>query len=181
MTRPLWQHPPACWTWPLPGPGDTPYSWQAGRCAVCNKRPGQLVTDHDHCTGLIRGQLCPSCNSHEGTNGHLPTFRSYALVNPYTVTRTWHVYRGTHGVLPISEHHAALRTEVAHLHALARARILTPATLTRARLARLWQREDPSHRVGITCNHLLPDHPELHDPVPWLYGAPPPHRTGAPR
>ncbi|MGP4114642.1 endonuclease domain-containing protein [Streptomyces sp. 4N509B] len=41
--------------------------WQAGRCAVCG-RVRDLVCDHDHATGLVRGWLCRSCNTMEGTN-----------------------------------------------------------------------------------------------------------------
>jgi Recombination endonuclease VII len=41
--------------------------WQAGRCAVCG-RVRDLVLDHDHATGLVRGWLCNSCNTTEGTN-----------------------------------------------------------------------------------------------------------------
>lgn len=39
--------------------------WQAGRCAICG-RTGDLVCDHDHATGLVRGWLCRSCNTLEG-------------------------------------------------------------------------------------------------------------------
>lgn len=55
---------PACWSWPAPD-GQDMWAWQDGRCAICGDRV-QLVTDHDHRTGLIRGQLCRSCNSLEG-------------------------------------------------------------------------------------------------------------------
>jgi hypothetical protein len=41
--------------------------WQAGRCAICGKAR-ELVCDHDHATGLVRGWLCHSCNITEGTN-----------------------------------------------------------------------------------------------------------------
>ncbi|MEU7736587.1 endonuclease domain-containing protein [Streptomyces griseus] len=41
--------------------------WQDGRCAVCGK-VSDLVCDHDHGTGLVRGWLCRSCNTLEGTN-----------------------------------------------------------------------------------------------------------------
>lgn len=39
--------------------------WQQGRCAMCAGRT-YLVMDHDHHTGLIRGQLCRPCNAAEG-------------------------------------------------------------------------------------------------------------------
>jgi hypothetical protein len=41
--------------------------WQDGRCAICGKTR-DLVCDHDHETGLVRGWLCHSCNTTEGTN-----------------------------------------------------------------------------------------------------------------
>lgn len=39
--------------------------WQDGRCAICGK-VRDLVCDHDHATGLVRGWLCQSCNIAEG-------------------------------------------------------------------------------------------------------------------
>lgn len=39
--------------------------WQDGRCAVCG-RVSDLVLDHDHASGLVRGWLCRSCNTLEG-------------------------------------------------------------------------------------------------------------------
>jgi hypothetical protein len=41
--------------------------WQDGRCAICGKAR-DLVCDHDHETGLVRGWLCQSCNTAEGTH-----------------------------------------------------------------------------------------------------------------
>lgn len=56
---------PACWSWPAPDhPGLADF--QVGRCAICG-HDADLVTDHDHATGLIRGYLCRSCNTCEGT------------------------------------------------------------------------------------------------------------------
>jgi Recombination endonuclease VII len=86
---------PACWGWPPPteaeferfkerskssltdlalrfiGDDDATWrgffmgEWQDGRCALCGRK-ARLVTDHDHVTGLVRGELCRSCNSLEG-------------------------------------------------------------------------------------------------------------------
>lgn len=35
---------------------------QDGKCAVCG-RSGTLYVDHDHDTGVVRGLLCPRCNT----------------------------------------------------------------------------------------------------------------------
>lgn len=39
--------------------------WQTHRCGVCGDA-GDLVLDHDHGSGLVRGYLCRSCNAGEG-------------------------------------------------------------------------------------------------------------------
>jgi hypothetical protein len=44
------------------------YHWQDGRCAICGHRR-DLVEDHDHRTGLVRGYLCRGCNTQEGVYG----------------------------------------------------------------------------------------------------------------
>ena len=41
-------------------------SWHDERCAICGLRPGHLVVDHEHHTGLVRGRLCRGCNISEG-------------------------------------------------------------------------------------------------------------------
>ncbi len=53
-------------------PHSTPLrAWQRGRCAMCQVTDwfdNQLVMDHDHDTGLIRGLLCRGCNASEQHN-----------------------------------------------------------------------------------------------------------------
>ena len=54
-------------SWAPPTEDDDLWTWQAGRCAACNRRAGDaLVLDHCHFTGLCRGYLCRSCNTSEG-------------------------------------------------------------------------------------------------------------------
>jgi site-specific recombinase XerD len=91
---------PACWSWPIGmealDRAEAEYLeparaggllrillWQDGRCAVCGHRRADLVTDHDHRTGLARGFLCRSCNSFEGhdrSGGGV--FQAYRQRNP---------------------------------------------------------------------------------------------------
>jgi len=57
---------------------------QSGACAICDTKHGQLVIDHDHVTGDVRGLLCGPCNS---ALGHLENFdveraRAYRLGPP---------------------------------------------------------------------------------------------------
>jgi hypothetical protein len=35
---------------------------QSGRCAICNVYTSELVIDHNHKSGVVRGLLCHSCN-----------------------------------------------------------------------------------------------------------------------
>lgn len=51
-------------------PHSTPlHAWQRGRCAMCQVSDSffdaNLVKDHDHGTGKVRGLLCRGCNSAE--------------------------------------------------------------------------------------------------------------------
>ena len=49
---------------------DTLVGIQNGGCAVCGRVPDyELVPDHDHQTGAIRGLLCQGCNAGIGYLG----------------------------------------------------------------------------------------------------------------
>lgn len=56
---------------------------QRDRCAICGDKPDQLVVDHDHDTGVVRGLLCNACNTGIGMLGDNPQIlrlaRSYLL------------------------------------------------------------------------------------------------------
>jgi hypothetical protein len=53
---------------------------QGGKCAICGKE-GPLYIDHCHTTNVVRGLLCPGCNTMLGvieTRGHLlPMAKEY--------------------------------------------------------------------------------------------------------
>ncbi|WP_079143891.1 endonuclease domain-containing protein [Streptomyces luteocolor] len=68
--------PPACHSWPYPRAVPVPdedslellVSWQAGRCAGCGHPFHEdVMVDHCHESGLVRGLLCGLCNNAEGT------------------------------------------------------------------------------------------------------------------
>lgn len=84
---------PACWRWPAPQActfADEESAerffdwWHQGMCAIC-WAPGELVTDHDHVTGLVRGLLCRSCNALEGHADDTGRFGAYRRRNPASI------------------------------------------------------------------------------------------------
>lgn len=92
---------PACWDWPVTDADHDAirahgalmgmWLWQDGRCAVCGlPSRDDLVRDHDHDTGLIRGYLCMSCNLTEP--GGVGEFRLYRERNPATILGVRIVY-----------------------------------------------------------------------------------------
>lgn len=60
------------------------FFFQCGLCAVCRQRDKNLVVDHDHGSGLIRGILCYGCNSKESKASfrHEPGFVTYRKEPP---------------------------------------------------------------------------------------------------
>lgn len=119
---------PVCWSWAVPAdvsclyPGQdadcslsenavamimrdleardsaTMRKWQDGRCAICGRRRN-LVEDHDHATGLVRGYLCGGCNTQEGIYRSEDTlFGRYRQRHPASMLdlriRYWDLIRG---------------------------------------------------------------------------------------
>lgn len=48
-------------------------------CAVCHAQDRQMVTDHDHSTGFVRGRLCQNCNRGIGLLGDSATILQSAI------------------------------------------------------------------------------------------------------
>lgn len=82
---------PACWSWPIPlsrpfkdwqdaDEALHQYQWMRG-CAICGSQ-AETVIDHAHATGLVRGNLCLSCNALEGKGASGPAFVKYRERNP---------------------------------------------------------------------------------------------------
>lgn len=71
-------------------------AWHNNRCAVCGFSKVELVDDHDHDTGLIRGLLCRSCNASEPHDDGL--FRKYRERPPAKILgvqlRYWDPFHG---------------------------------------------------------------------------------------
>lgn len=100
-------HEPDCWSWPTPDPcdyateeeaSDALFAWQHGRgCAICGDT-SRLVQDHDHKTGLVRGNLCHTCNVKEGQGSTRAPFVKYRERNPASIlgvkVRYWSSWTG---------------------------------------------------------------------------------------
>jgi hypothetical protein len=97
---------PACWYWPAPetctfkdeeAASDFLRWWHCGMCAICGDR-GDLVDDHDHKTGLVRGRLCRFCNGKEGHADDEGVFGKYRQRNPASIlgvkVRYWSSWTG---------------------------------------------------------------------------------------
>ncbi|MEU7906342.1 endonuclease domain-containing protein [Actinoplanes sp. NPDC049118] len=73
-----------------------------GRCAVCGVPDNNLVVDHDHWSGLIRGLLCNGCNVLEGAEraDAMPLFARYRRRHPAAILTYYEAY-ATVGVAQI--------------------------------------------------------------------------------
>lgn len=90
------------WTgWDAPAKSDDLWSWHDGRCASCGRNTSDLVTDHCHMTGLVRGLLCRSCNSCEGWQGDEKWGDWRSGKNPANAIKHFEIYVGRHDT-PIS-------------------------------------------------------------------------------
>jgi hypothetical protein len=79
---------PSCWSWPWPVPDGPDWerllAWHYGRCAICGAADN-LVEDHDHQTGLVRGYLCTGCNTREGIYGGAGLYVKYRQRPPAAI------------------------------------------------------------------------------------------------
>lgn len=116
--RPPAPDEPACWSWPIPdvvpliermpglsaaaiemideGRGGGNPRWgdfHAGRCAICAIDWQNLVDDHCHDTGQIRGLLCRSCNTCEGVTVGL-IYDRYRMWHPAAILDHHQPYTG---------------------------------------------------------------------------------------
>lgn len=100
-TRERLSREPDCWSWPIPelpalttedDHQDALFLFQQGHgCAICSDS-GRLVEDHDHQTGLVRGQLCHTCNVREGKGFQTEPFVKYRQRHPASIIGVRVVY-----------------------------------------------------------------------------------------
>lgn len=63
------------------------------RCAVCGVHGRDLVIDHCHSTGQVRGRLCRGCNTREGKS-NAPLFIRYRRIHPAAIIGLYEPYTG---------------------------------------------------------------------------------------
>lgn len=86
---------PASWSWPTDVADLAEF--HAGRCGICGQHR-ELVRDHCHDTGWIRGLLCQRCNTLEGGGwAGNRTFRLYRKNPPAKIQGIWERYSTPRG------------------------------------------------------------------------------------
>jgi hypothetical protein len=71
--------------------------FHGSRCAICGSNDSDLVVDHDHWSGLVRGFLCNGCNRIEGSwrADLLPLFTRYRRRHPAAIADYFETYKAT--------------------------------------------------------------------------------------
>lgn len=103
------QRDPVCWLWPAPANCSFPddgtaaqfLHWWNRDCAICGAPGLDLVEDHDHATGLVRGWLCRSCNIQEGKSD-VPVYRKYRERPPAVILGIRVRYANIFGETPMT-------------------------------------------------------------------------------
>jgi hypothetical protein len=135
--------------------------YQDGKCAVCEERK-ELLVDHDHDTGWVRGLLCNRCNTTEGQKDW-PWLRAYRE-NPPAKRIGLKVRYSAHQAQGLREHFQRKREDPA-----------TPKTLIKRTAARetlrceggaceVWGCRSIAYRLGLCTSHYEdawrhPQHP----------------------
>lgn len=120
---------PAFMEWPIPRLEDHPdvdtYApwtlWQCERCAICGDvdERRSLHKDHDHDTGLIRGLLCGSCNTREGTSREAVFDHWRAGMNPCAMFGWDYLWQGQHNMKELTPEEVLVQTRGALAYRLA--------------------------------------------------------------